>query len=187
MSQDLILATQELGSIMDTATRTHETESYHTALAHRCFYALYLTRIIVLSRFLDCLPRDIDIEFARTEWAVFQHAPPRLPNRDDVFSAVYRHVKRACSSVFDLKRTAEGRFNALFTRNRHLFHKKLYHPSNYPMVLKALENSLNVKFPFYLAIDEVEAPVYQNASSSRRPACSRLGVSALFYGFDKRF
>ncbi|EIM85539.1 uncharacterized protein STEHIDRAFT_158169 [Stereum hirsutum FP-91666 SS1] len=158
MSQDLILATQELGSIMGTATRSHEPESYHTALAHRCFYALYLTRIIVLSRFLECLPRDIDSEYARAGWAVFQHAPPRMPDGDDVFSATYRHVTRARGSVFDLRRTVKARFRALAKSNRRL----------------------SIKLPFHLAVDEVEAPISRNRSSSHRPACSRLSVSALF-------
>lgn len=163
MSQDLILATQELGSIMDTATRSHKTESYHTALAHRCFYALYLTRIIVLSRFLECFPRDIDLEYARAGWAVFQHAPPRMPDGDDVFSAAYRHVTRARGSVFDLRRTVKARVRALAKSNRRL----------------------SIKLPFDLAVDEVEATISQNPSSSHRPACSRLSVSALLSGFVK--
>ncbi|EIM85534.1 uncharacterized protein STEHIDRAFT_158163 [Stereum hirsutum FP-91666 SS1] len=176
LSHDLILATQELGASMDTATYNHKATSHHAALAQHCFYALYLTRIIALQRFLDCLPRDMDAELARSEWALFQYDPPRLPDGDDIFSAIYRRVTRACGSVFDLKRAAEARFRALVKKDRQFFLKKREHP----LVIFAASYQL----PFYLAVDEVEEPVLQSPSSGRRPACSRLGVNALFYGFD---
>lgn len=171
LSQDLILAAQELGTAMDTATHSREAMARHAALAQRCFYALYLTRIIVFSRFLDRFPRDTRSKHVRSEWAVFQHNPPRMPDGDDVFSTVYRHVTRARGSVFDYKRTAEARFNTLFKRNLRIFFEKCTTPPP--------------KVPFYLAVDEVEAPIIQCPSSGRRPACSRLGVSALFHGFDE--
>lgn len=165
---------------MDTATHNHEATSHHAALAQRCFNALYLTRIIALQRFLDCLPRDVDAEIARIEWALFQFDPPRLPDGDDIFSVIYRHVTRACGSVFDLKRAAEGRFRALVKKDRHLFLKKSQLQSQLPYVLFQFSRQL----PFLLAVDEVEKPVLQSPSGGHRPACSRLGVNALFYGFD---
>lgn len=168
LSQDVILAIQHLGAEVDTATLSSEAMNHRATLAKHCFYALYLTRIIVLSRFLDCLPRDSKVQFARSAWAAFQRDPPRTAEGDDVFSMVYRHVTKARGSIADLKRTAETRFDSLVYRNQHLFGEE-DDPSNPP---------------FYLAIDEVEAPVPQNASSGRRPACSRLGINALFYGFD---
>lgn len=176
LSHDLILATQELGASMDTATHSHEATSHHAALAQRCFYTLYLTRIIALQRFLDCLPRDMDAKLARIEWALFQYDPPRLPDGDDIFSAIHRCVTRACGSIFDLKRAAEGRFRALVKKDRHLFLTK----RAYPFV--TFEDS--PQLPFLLAVDEVEEPVFQSPSSGHRRACSRLGVNALFYGFD---
>lgn len=173
LSQDLILAIQELGTAMDTATHSLETIPHYTTVAKRCFYALYLTRIIVLSKFLDCIPLDVDSVFVPAEWALFQHGPPRISDGDDVFCTVYRHVMRACGSVFDLKRTAQARFNNLVKSNKRFFSQN--------RTIQARE------LPFYLVpvVDEVEAPIFQGPSSDCRPACSRLGVSALFWGFDE--
>ncbi|EIM78983.1 uncharacterized protein STEHIDRAFT_126666 [Stereum hirsutum FP-91666 SS1] len=162
LSQDLLLATQELGATVDTASLSPEAISRRTAAAERCFYALYLTRIIVLSRFLEFLHIDPDDGYHHACWAVFQQNPPRTSDGDDVFSVVYRHVARARGSIAELKRTAETRFETLVERR-----------ARYPP-----------RFPFYLAVDEVEAPTSPNLLSGRRPACSRFGVSALFYGFD---
>lgn len=172
MSQDLILATQEVGAAVDTATLNPQATARRAALAERSFYTLYLTRTIAFSRFLDCLPRDIDVKCARTEWDVFQHDPPRTSGGDDVFAVIYRQVTKAGGSVFDLRRTAKARFSALVQRNLHLFPEKRSRTA-------PLEPS------FYLAVDEVEAPVFQSPTSGNRPACSRCGVSALFYGFDQ--
>lgn len=67
LSQDLILATQDLGAAMDTAVHGVDTESNRVAMAQRSFYALYLARILVFSRFLDCIPREGDERTARVE------------------------------------------------------------------------------------------------------------------------
>lgn len=171
LSQDLILATQELGDVADTAILNYEATSHCAAMAMRCFYALYLTRIIIFARFLDCLPRDLHVTYARTEWAVFQHDPPCTPEGNDIFATVYRCVVRTGGSIFDLKRTTEARFRALVKRNERFFPEEYGNPAS--------------KSPFYLVVDEVEAPVFHSPSSGRRPACSRRGVSALFYGFDE--
>lgn len=169
LSQDLILATQQLSAAVDTATFSPEASFNRATEAERCFYILYLTRIVVLSLFVDRLPRDLPADVVRAEWAVFQCDSPRTSEGDDVFSIVYRHVAKAPSSLADLKRAAEARFDSIVYRNRHLFYGESIKPS---------------ESPFYLAIDEVEAPVPQIPSTGRRPACSRLGISLLFYGFD---
>ncbi|EIM79691.1 uncharacterized protein STEHIDRAFT_163512 [Stereum hirsutum FP-91666 SS1] len=169
MSQDLILAIQELGATIDTATLSPEAISRRAAIAELCFYTLYLTRIIVLSRFLECLPQDIFVRFARSEWAVFQRDPPRTSEGDDVFSVVYRHVAKARRSIAGLKRTVETRFETLVYKNKHLFNDQ----SDPASII-----------PFYLAVDEVDTPVGQTPLSGRRPACSRSSVNALFFGFD---
>ncbi|EIM79039.1 uncharacterized protein STEHIDRAFT_173254 [Stereum hirsutum FP-91666 SS1] len=173
LSQDLLLATQELGATVDTASLSPEAISCRTAAAERCFYALYLTRIIVLSRFLEFLPKDLDDGYHHACWAVFQRNPPRTSEGDDVFSVVYRQVARARGSIAELRRTAETRFETLVERNKRLFVRLNARGARYPP-----------RFPFYLAVDEVEAPTSPNLLSGRRPACSRFGVSALFYGFD---
>lgn len=172
LSQDLFLATQELGATVDTAILSPEAISRRTAAAERCFYALYLTRIIVLSRFLEFLPKDLPDGYHHACWAVFQQNPPRTSDGDDVFSVVYRHVARARGSIAELKRTAETRFDTLVERSPGFFFK-LHEWGRYPP-----------RFPFYLAVDEVEAPISPHLLSGRRPACSRFGVSTLFYGFD---
>lgn len=119
------------------------------------------------------------MEWARIEWALFQRSPPRMSDGSDIFSTVYRHVTQARGSALDLKRTAEGRFRSLVKKNEHLFldhilfeGRDLYFVPRYTP-------------PFFLVVDEVEAPVLQSPSSNRRPACSSRGVSALFYGFDQ--
>lgn len=173
LSQDLILATEQLGAAVDTATLSCQATPDCAVLAERYFYTLYLTRILVLSRFLDCLPRDVPRCYAPTLWAMFQHDPPRMPDGDDVFAKVYRHVTSWDSPTFDLKRTAEAHFTALITKNERLFSR----PG------RDKHEGLNSRF--YLVVNEVEAPVSQAPSSGRRPACSRHGVSTLFYGFDK--
>lgn len=169
MSQDLILAIQELGASIDTATPSPEAISRRAAIAELCFYTLYLTRIVVLSRFLECLPHDIHVPFARSEWAVFQRDPPRTSEGDDIFSVVYRYIAKARRSIAGLKRTAETRFETLVYKNQRLF------TNHCPIALQT---------PFYLAVDEVDTPVGQTPLSGRRPACSRTSVNALFFGFD---
>lgn len=167
LSQDLILAIEDLSTVVDTASHSPEATSCRAAMAERCFYALYLSRIVVLSKFLDCLPRDLHVRYARAEWASFQHSPPFTPDGDDIFSVVYRHITRARCSTVDLKRTAEARFDALVWKNRQLFRDG------------------RGTLPFYIVVDEIEAAVPQTTSSRRRSACSRLGINTLFYGFDQ--
>lgn len=169
LSQDLILAIQQLGASVDTVDLGLEAVSHRAAVAKRCFYALYLTRIVILSMFLDHLPRDLRVEYAQSQWAAFQRNPPRTSEGDDIFSVAYRHIARAQGSILDLKRTAETRFDTLVARNQHLFND---------------ESDATSIPPFFLAVDEVEAPIFQSPLSGRRPACTRLGVNALFYGFD---
>ncbi|EIM79646.1 uncharacterized protein STEHIDRAFT_163470 [Stereum hirsutum FP-91666 SS1] len=169
MSQDLILAIQELGATIDTATLSPEAISRRAAMAELCFYTLYLTRIVVLSRFLECFPQDIYVPFARSEWAVFQRDPPRTSEGEDIFSVVYRHVAKARHSIAGLKRTAETRFETLVYKNKRLF-------TNHCEIAS--------QTPFCLAVDEVDTPVGQTPLSGRRPACSRSSVNALFFGFD---
>lgn len=172
LSQDLILATRGLGVAIDTAVHGSEVASHWAAIAQHYFYMLYLARVLVLSRFLDAAPQDWDERDARAEWASFQYDPPCDPDGDDVFAIFFQHVMQARASTADLKRTAEARFNALVRRNERLFSKKRNDPA--------------LNHPFYFAIDEIEAPICQSPASGRRPACSRLGVSALFYGVDTR-
>lgn len=172
LSQDLILATRELGVAIDTTIHGPEVAEHQVAVAEHYFYTLYLARVLVLSRFLDTIPRDWNERSACVEWASFQYDPPCNSDGDDVFAIVYRHVLNARASTADLKRTAEARFNALARRNERLLSKKWINPA--------------LNLPFYLAVDEIEAPIHQSPSSGRRPACSRLGVSALFYGMDIR-
>ncbi|EIM85555.1 uncharacterized protein STEHIDRAFT_158186 [Stereum hirsutum FP-91666 SS1] len=167
LSQDLILAIEDLSTVVDTASHSPEATSCRAAMAERCFYALYLSRIVVLSRFLDCLPRDLHVRYARAEWASFQHSPPCTTDGDDIFSVVYRHIMRTQCSTVDLKRTAEARFDSLHWKNLQYFDDEYG------------------TLPFYIVVDEIEAAVPQTTSSGRRPACSRLGINTLFYGFDQ--
>lgn len=173
LSQDLILASRELDLAIDSAIHGPEVAEHQVAVAEHYFYTLYLARVLVLSRFLHTIPRECDARHACVEWATFQYDPPCNSYGDDVFAIVYRHVLNARASTADLKRTAEARFNSLVRRNERLFSKEHLNP--------ALG-----RLPFYLAVDEIEASVHQRPTSRRRPACSRLGVSALFYGMDTR-
>ncbi|EIM90504.1 uncharacterized protein STEHIDRAFT_119487, partial [Stereum hirsutum FP-91666 SS1] len=85
---------------------------------------------------------------------------------------VYRHVARARGSIAELKRTAETRFDTLVERSPGLFFE-LHEWGRYPP-----------DFPFYLAIDEVEAP---NLLSGRRPGYSRFGVIVAIHSLEFDF
>lgn len=146
-------------------------------LLDQVFYALYLSRILVLYHFLDSLPSDLSESQAHKEWLYFQLSPPRTSAGVDIFTAVLEGV--AGGDVDLLRVTAERKLTALGWRNHRWFSKSLigtYEKEGF--YVDALEE---VHPPLYLVIDEIDMPASEGLKprAARRVARRRAEVYSL--------
>lgn len=148
--------------------------------AEKLFYALYLSRILVLSQFLDSLPPDLSERQARKEWLYFQLVPPSTSAGVDIFTTVLKGV--VGGDVEHLKMSAERKLSALGWRNHQWFSQSLI--ASYVedgCYIDPVDQPLP---PFYLAVDEIEMPASEvfTPRSAHRIARRRAEVYALLCG-----
>ncbi|EIM81133.1 uncharacterized protein STEHIDRAFT_172150 [Stereum hirsutum FP-91666 SS1] len=173
-SPDLAFALKLLRRLRASAAAAGVDTSH---LADKVFYALYLSRILVLYHFLDSLPSDISESQAHREWLYFQLAPPLTSAGVDIFTAVLEGV--AGGDVDDLRTVAERRLSALGWRNHQWFSQSLY--GSYVEGGFYVDPLEEVHPPLYLVIDEIEMPVSEGLKprAARRVARKRAEVYSL--------
>lgn len=170
MSADLAFAIKLLNS---SSASTADSVTNVT----RIFYALYLARILVLRRFLDCLPSDLSEAQARKEWLYFQIAPPPISSGVDIFTAVFEAI--AGGELKDLRRCADCTLTGLGWRNHKWFSKSF--STLYGREGAYVDVVEEGPPPLYIVVDEVEMPnsESQKPRTVRRAARRRAQVYSL--------
>ncbi|EIM81138.1 uncharacterized protein STEHIDRAFT_162130 [Stereum hirsutum FP-91666 SS1] len=175
-SPDLAFALKLLRRLRASAAAGVDTSH----LVDKVFYALCLSRILVLYHFLDSLPSDVSESQAHREWLYFQLAPPRTSAGVDIFTAVLEGI--AGGDVDDLRMIAERILSALGWRNHQWFTQSLY--GTYAEGVEGgffVDHLEEVHPPLYLVVDEIEMPVSEGLKprAARRAARMRAEVYSL--------
>lgn len=150
-----------------------------SAISQRCFYALYLTRIVVFSELLDSLPQDLSADQARKEWLYFQLCPPRTSPDSDIFGSVFQAISTGRSE--DLRSCARSRMCTAAWRHFKWFGQSfvISRTSEKPFPM-AKEGNQPL---FHVVVDEVmpSATMSIKLRGGRHAARRRKAVCELFW------